>query len=71
MSWKDEGLYWAWLGSEDGYTDTPTKKKIHYADIPSPKMRLAIGVWDDDKYKELNRVEYAKLVQCAKIGLSV
>lgn len=39
----------------------PTKKKIDYAQINYPKQsfKLAIGVWDDDKYTKLHEDELA------------
>jgi hypothetical protein len=55
--WQDKGLYWA-----NGEGPTPTKKTIDYAEIiypnnPETNQKLAIGVWDDDKYTPLNRDE--------------
>jgi hypothetical protein len=55
--WQDKGLYWA-----NGEGPTPTKKTIDYAEIiypnnPETNQKLAIGVWDDDKYTELHRGE--------------
>ena len=57
--WQDKGLYWA-----NGEGPTPTKKTIEYAEIiypnnPETKQKLAIGVWDDDKYTPMHRDELA------------
>lgn len=51
----DKQLYWSLQGNEQA----PTKKVIKYANIVYPQtlMRLAIGVYDDDKFTELNRKE--------------
>ena len=55
--WQDKGLYWA-----NGEGPTPTKKTIDYVEIiypnnPEKNQKLAIGVWDDDKYTPLSRDE--------------
>ena len=52
--WQDKGLYWA-----NGEGPTPTKKTIDYVEVKYPKssFKIAIGVWDDDKYTELHRDE--------------
>ena len=51
----DKKLYWSLKDGEQA----PTKKKIDYAKIKyhQSSFRLAIGVWDDDKYSELHRDE--------------
>lgn len=51
----DKQLYWSLQDKEQA----PTKKVIKYANIvyPQTSMRLAIGVYDDDKYTELNKNE--------------
>jgi len=68
--WEDMGLYWAWRGSipDSGCPPTPTQKRILYADVDYcyPYLngdrkgelvshKLAIGVWDDNKYTKMNR----------------
>jgi hypothetical protein len=62
MSWQDMGTYWAWRGIGTK-PPTPSKKRIDYANIHHLGMFLAIGVWDDDKYTELNRIEYKRLLE--------
>jgi hypothetical protein len=51
----DKQLYWSLKDGEQA----PTKKTIDYAQINYPKQsfKLAIGVWDDNKYLELHRDE--------------
>jgi hypothetical protein len=59
MSWKDMGLYWAWM-SLDAMTPPPTVKKREYVQIrhnTGLTMALCVGVFDDDKYTPMNRGE--------------
>ena len=68
--WQDMGLYWAWRGEipKDGRPPAPTRKHVEYAEITHTyrylngdkkgefvRSRLAVGIWDDDKYTPINR----------------
>lgn len=57
--WQDMGLYWAWRGKERCFSEPPTNKRLEYARINYQKitMRICCGVFDDDKYTEINRDE--------------
>lgn len=51
----DKQLYWSLQEGEIA----PTKKTIKYVYIvyPTTSMKLAVGVYDNDKYTELNKAE--------------
>lgn len=61
--WNDEILYWQQSGAT-GVSKPPTTKRLEYAVIKYPEMKpspvtmnICCGVYDDDKYIELNRDE--------------
>jgi hypothetical protein len=61
MSWKDEGLYWAWRAINQIAPPTPTVKAISYATIYHPNgdflMRIAAVVFDDLTPRHVNQIE--------------
>ena len=60
MSWEDKTLYWAWRGADKESGKPPTQKRINYATVTlsnKTSYQLAVGVWDDDKYTEINQAE--------------
>lgn len=64
--WEDMGLYWAWRGAPENYVDNPpTKKRIEYVTLVSSvegglSLKLACGVWDDDKFTPLYRDQISR-----------
>ncbi len=55
--WVDNGLYWS-AEASDKYPP-PTEKTIDYAELCAygVEWKLAVGVWDGDKYTPMNRDE--------------
>jgi hypothetical protein len=64
--WIDEKLFWTWSGPESKMEndiqfkipDAPSKKKIDYLNYGFENdYDFVIGVWDDEIYTPLNRIE--------------
>jgi hypothetical protein len=62
--WQDMKMYWAWRGDGKKILPVPTQKRLDYATLfrgTEIKMKLCIGVWDDEVYTPLHRDELARL----------